>query len=335
MSLVVGVRCSFRGDAGSADSRSYRATEDCMASSAPDAHRYFVRPSGAGERGARSRRQPEATFAAPRVTVVVNTQSDAASFVSRPSGLRLSEPATVFESATAAGSTVPSTRLTVAGPICAAVIAPSYESASRSAPVPVSTSATPSGDPFCASIATARCAPDASVPVSGLAVVLEPVRAVDEDEREPGEVGRFGAVVPELDEAVAVRPDLVVVDLVEHDGAGRQEVAAAACRPPRSSARSRRRSPSRRRPCRRRRRRTSSGCPPDPRSPRSDWPARAARPGPGAGGTLRGLRTRRAFRGACRDPLDPRRSRSSSARTACTPCPRTARAGNRSCGGTR
>jgi hypothetical protein len=52
-----------------------------------------------------------------------------------------------------------------------------------------------------------------------LAVVLEPVRAVDEDEREPGEVGRLGAVVPELDEAVGVRPDLVVVDLVEHDRA--------------------------------------------------------------------------------------------------------------------
>jgi hypothetical protein len=52
-----------------------------------------------------------ATFAAPRVRVVVKTQSVAASFVSVPSGIRLREPAAVFESATVAGSIVPSTRL--------------------------------------------------------------------------------------------------------------------------------------------------------------------------------------------------------------------------------
>ena len=50
------------------------------------------------------------TFAAPWVTVVVNAQFVAASFVSRPFGIRDSEPVAVFESAVAAGSTVPSTR---------------------------------------------------------------------------------------------------------------------------------------------------------------------------------------------------------------------------------
>ena len=45
----------------------------------------------------------------PGSTVVVNAQSVAASSVSLPFGIRASEPATVFESATAAGSTVPST----------------------------------------------------------------------------------------------------------------------------------------------------------------------------------------------------------------------------------
>jgi hypothetical protein len=55
----------------------------------------------------------------------VKTQSEAASFVSEPLGARLSEPSTVFESATVSASGVPSTRLNVAPPIVAAVIAPS------------------------------------------------------------------------------------------------------------------------------------------------------------------------------------------------------------------
>jgi hypothetical protein len=49
------------------------------------------------------------TFAAPGVGVVVNAQSEAASSVSRPFGLRMSEPFAVLESATSAGRTVPST----------------------------------------------------------------------------------------------------------------------------------------------------------------------------------------------------------------------------------
>jgi hypothetical protein len=48
----------------------------------------------------------------------------------------------------------------------AEAISPSYESASRSAPVVVSSSATPSGAPFWSSAATTRYAPAASVPVS-------------------------------------------------------------------------------------------------------------------------------------------------------------------------
>jgi hypothetical protein len=67
-------------------------------------------------------RQP--TFAAPCVTVAVKAQSVAASFVSLPFGIRDSEPETVFESAVAAGSTVPSTRLYVVEPIVAVSIAP-------------------------------------------------------------------------------------------------------------------------------------------------------------------------------------------------------------------
>ena len=66
-----------------------------------------------------------ASVAPAPVGVVVNCQSDAASSVSRPSGIRLSDPSTVFESATFAGSIVPSTRLYVRVPITAAVIAPS------------------------------------------------------------------------------------------------------------------------------------------------------------------------------------------------------------------
>ncbi len=88
------------------------------------------------------------------MTVVVNAQSDAASFVSLPLGLRISEPATVLESSTVAARAVPSTRLYVWPPIVAAVIAPSYDSASTS--VVPSSNASPSGAPFCSSIATAR-----------------------------------------------------------------------------------------------------------------------------------------------------------------------------------
>ncbi|MGH3021702.1 MAG: hypothetical protein ACRDNR_16320 [Gaiellaceae bacterium] len=65
------------------------------------------------------------TFAAPRVTVVVKRQSVAASFVSVPLGMRLSEPSTVFESATSAGSMEPSTSECVAPPMTAFVIGPS------------------------------------------------------------------------------------------------------------------------------------------------------------------------------------------------------------------
>jgi hypothetical protein len=66
-----------------------------------------------------------ATFAAPRVRVVVKTQSAAASFVSRPSGIRLSEPAAVFESTTVSGRTAPSTSEYVRPSMTAAAIAPS------------------------------------------------------------------------------------------------------------------------------------------------------------------------------------------------------------------
>ena len=69
--------------------------------------------------------QPPATLAAPAVTVPVNSQSAAASSVSPPFGMRASDPTTVFESATDAGSAVPSTRSYVWPSIVAAVISPS------------------------------------------------------------------------------------------------------------------------------------------------------------------------------------------------------------------
>jgi hypothetical protein len=64
-------------------------------------------------------------LAAPRVGVVVNAQSVAASSVSAPSGRRAIAPTTVFESATAAGSAVPSTSEYVEPSIVAAAIDPS------------------------------------------------------------------------------------------------------------------------------------------------------------------------------------------------------------------
>ena len=67
-----------------------------------------------GQFGVRSRRD-----------VVVNAQSVAASFVSLPFGSRESEPVTVFESATFAGSGVPSTKSYVPEPMIAAWIEPS------------------------------------------------------------------------------------------------------------------------------------------------------------------------------------------------------------------
>ncbi len=55
----------------------------------------------------------------------MKTQSVAASFVSRPSGILLSEPAAVFESTTVSGRTVPSTSEYVRPSMTAAAIAPS------------------------------------------------------------------------------------------------------------------------------------------------------------------------------------------------------------------
>src|SRR5438094_2215625 len=106
------------------------------------------------------------TFAAPWVGVVVNAQSVAASFESCPSGFLISEPSTVFESATAAGSGAPSTSEYVWPSIVVLVIEPSYDRASSSVLPVVSISATPSGAPFCASFGTTRYAPAASVPVN-------------------------------------------------------------------------------------------------------------------------------------------------------------------------
>ena len=107
-----------------------------------------------------------APVAAPGGVGGVNSQSAAASSWSSPSGIRDSEPSCVFESATVSGSIVPSTRLYVCPSITAAVIAPSYDRASSRACVDVFTSATPSGEPFCASISTTRYAPAAREPES-------------------------------------------------------------------------------------------------------------------------------------------------------------------------
>jgi hypothetical protein len=65
------------------------------------------------------------TFAAPGVGVVVKAQSVAASSASCPSGLRISEPSTVFESPTVAGRGTPSTSEYAWPSIVAAVIEPS------------------------------------------------------------------------------------------------------------------------------------------------------------------------------------------------------------------
>ena len=88
-------------------------------------------------------------FAEPGVGVASNAQSVAASSVSDPFGSRSIEPSTAFESSTADG--FPSTRLTGPGKPsrCAAVIAPSYDSASTTVDVATSISARPSGAPFC------------------------------------------------------------------------------------------------------------------------------------------------------------------------------------------
>ena len=64
------------------------------------------------------------TFAAPRVTLVVKRQFAAASFVSLPFGMRLSDPSAVFESATSDGSAVPSTSEYVVPPMTALVMGP-------------------------------------------------------------------------------------------------------------------------------------------------------------------------------------------------------------------
>jgi hypothetical protein len=84
------------------------------------------------------------------VGVLLSAQSVAALLVSLPLGRRHTEATTVLLSATATGSTVPSTRLTMpAMPVTVvAVIAPSYESASTRVPVVVLTRAMPSGAPF-------------------------------------------------------------------------------------------------------------------------------------------------------------------------------------------
>ena len=64
------------------------------------------------------------------MTVVVNAQSVAESLVSLPFGIRTSDPVTVFESATATGSALPSTSVCANEPMNARSIAPSYERAS-------------------------------------------------------------------------------------------------------------------------------------------------------------------------------------------------------------
>ena len=67
---------------------------------------------------ARLAEQPDATFAAPGVIVVVNCQSAPESFRSSPSGMRESEPVTVFESTASSG--VPSVRSNVSPSMTAA-----------------------------------------------------------------------------------------------------------------------------------------------------------------------------------------------------------------------
>jgi ribosome biogenesis GTPase len=80
---------------------------------------------GGAQAGRPSTAHGDATFGAPRVVVVVNAQSAAASSESKPSGSLASEPSTVFESATVSGRAVPSTSEYVCPPMVAAVIAPS------------------------------------------------------------------------------------------------------------------------------------------------------------------------------------------------------------------
>ena len=152
----------------------------------------------------------------------MNAQSDAALFVSCLSGMRDSDPSTVFESTTVAASAVPSTRLYVCPSIVAAVISPSYENASSSAFDAVSISATPSGAPFCASMSTWRYAPAASEPVSGTRAYSAPSPPFTRTSAMPSSVAAERALVRDLHEAAGVRSDLVVVDLVDHERRGRR-----------------------------------------------------------------------------------------------------------------
>ena len=140
--------------------------------------------------------------------------------MSVPSGIRLREPAAVFESATVAGSSVPSTRLYVLPVIDgggdAALVGERVEERAvvrvdQGEPVGRAVLRVAGDDEERARSERAR---------QGLAVVLLRVGAVDEDEREPGEVDRGRAGVLQLDEAVAVRSHLVVVHLVDDEAAG-------------------------------------------------------------------------------------------------------------------
>ena len=135
-----------------------------------------MRTPGGGRRDVRGARASSS---------VVNVQSVAASFVSPPSGIREQRPVDGVRVGHARGSAVPSTRSYVWPVDRRAVISPSYESASSSVPVAVSTSATPSGAPFCASIVDDEVArPRRASPVSVDPLVLGAVAAVHEHERD-------------------------------------------------------------------------------------------------------------------------------------------------------
>ena len=125
-STTAGSRPSAGSATASSSASSPSSTRPSPAASAPA-------PGAIGRTRETHSVYEEATFAAPFVRVVVNAQSTAALFVSLPFGIRDNDPATVFESTTVSASAVPSTRLYVCPSIIAAVISPSYESASSSA----------------------------------------------------------------------------------------------------------------------------------------------------------------------------------------------------------
>ena len=163
-----------------------------------------------------------ATFAAPRVKVVVKTQSAAASFVSVPSGMRLSEPATAFESATVSRQHRPLDEVVRRsrddGGRDPALVGERVEQGAvvgidQRQPVGSAVLGIGGDDQVRARVERAG-----ERSRSG----ISRVGAVDEDERDPGEVDRGRAGVIQLHEAVAVGPDLVVVDLVQDEARRRR-----------------------------------------------------------------------------------------------------------------